>query len=340
MNSSSNSIFYIYTPRWRDNAAGIKALHLLCDAINRKGGSAWLVFSNPSLRHAGVNPEIKTPVLSRKIYKQHKKSGLIASVIYTETIYGNPLRSNRIIRWLLNYPGTLGGPTEYSSQEWVIAYSGKISETYKLGTDVLYLPVINPNDLPQGLPKSPGLNLVYAGKYRAYVGQPEIPADLKYVEIFRDGKKRQPRSEVLELLGKAECLYLWENSSIAVEAMLMNTPCMFVINPFLGDLIAEYELGTAGSGFGFSSESLENAKKTLPEFHGLYSNARENFWNQLENFLSKNEIFWSDTENSGIRLPIYIYSNIKHKTCLFVGVLKKQGLTKALKVLNKFAIPH
>jgi succinate dehydrogenase/fumarate reductase flavoprotein subunit len=74
---NAGSIFYIYTPRWRDNAAGIKALHLLCDAINRKGGSAWLVFSNPSLRHAGVNPEIKTPVLSRKIYKEHKKLGLI-----------------------------------------------------------------------------------------------------------------------------------------------------------------------------------------------------------------------------------------------------------------------
>lgn len=336
MNSLNKSIFYIYTPRWRDNAAGVKALHLLCDAINQKNGSAWLVFSNPSLNDSGVNPDLKTPVLSRKTMKEHQKLGLNASVVYTETIAGNPLRAGRVIRWLLNFPGALGGPTEYSDKEWVISYSGKISEKNKLGSDVLYLPIIDPNELPNGLSKTPGLNLVYAGKYRAFVGPPEIPHNLKYVEIFRDGKKRQPRSEVLELLGKAECLYLWENSSIAVEAMLLDTPCMFIKNPFLGELIAEKELGTAGSGYGFSSESFENAKKALPEFQRVYSSARVNFWNQLEFILTKNETHWSKIENSTIKLPNYFSSNVKHKIFLFFGVIKAQGFLTALKVLKKF----
>lgn len=336
MNSLNKSIFYIYTPRWRDNAAGIKALHLLCDAINQKGGSAWLVFSNPSLKHSGVNPGLKTPVLSRKTMKEHQKLGLNASVFYTETIAGNPLRASRVIRWLLNFPGALGGPTEYSDKEWVISYSGKISEKYRTGSDVLYLPIVDPIDLPIGLSKTSGLNLVYAGKYRAFVGQPEIPQGLNYVEIFRAGKKRQPRTEVLELLGKAECLYLWENSSIAVEAMLLDTPCMFIKNPFLGELIAENELGTAGSGYGFSSESFESAKKTLPEFQRLYSRARANFWNQLEFILRKNETHWSNAKNSTIKLPNYFSSNVKHKIFLFFGVIKGQGFLTALKVLKKF----
>ena len=115
MISLNRSIFYIYTPRWRDNAAGIKALHLLCDAINQKGGSAWLVFSNPSLRNSGINHDLKTPVLTRRILKKHKTLGLNPSVIYTETIAGNPLHANRVIRWLLNYPGSLGGKTEFWS---------------------------------------------------------------------------------------------------------------------------------------------------------------------------------------------------------------------------------
>jgi O-antigen biosynthesis protein len=336
MNSLNKSIFYIYTPRWRDNAAGVKALHLLCDAINQKNGSAWLVFSNPSLNDSGVNPDLKTPVLSRKTMKEHQKLGLNASVVYTETIAGNPLRAGRVIRWLLNFPGALGGPTEYSDKEWVISYSGKISEKNKLGSDVLYLPIIDPNELPNGLSKTPGLNLVYAGKYRAFVGPPEIPHNLKYVEIFRDGKKRQPRSEVLELLGKAECLYLWENSSIAVEAMLLDTPCMFIKNPFLGELIAEKELGTAGSGYGFSRESFESAKKTLPEFQRIYLAARANFWNQLVLILDKNETFWGNLENSRIKLPNYFSSNVKHKIFLFFGVIRGQGFLTALKVLRKF----
>jgi hypothetical protein len=339
MISLNRSIFYIYTPRWRDNAAGIKALHLLCDAINQKGGSAWLVFSNPSLRNSGINHNLKTPVLTRRILKKHKTLGLNPSVIYTETIAGNPLNSNRVIRWLLNYPGNLGGKTEFSNKEWVISYSGKISKTCKLSSEVLYLPIIDPNELPKGLSKSPGLNILYAGKYRAFVGQPEIPSNLSYVEIFRDGKKRQPREEVLELLGKAEVLYLWENSSIAVEAMLMNTPCMFIKNNFLGDLIAEDELGTAGSGFGFSVESLETARKTLPLFHELYSKARANFWNQLDDFLAKNETYWSDTGGSRIKLPIYIFSNVKHKVYLFSSVVKQQGVFTAFRVIKKFIKP-
>lgn len=336
MNSLNKSIFYIYTPRWRDNAAGIKALHLLCDAINQKNGSAWLVFSNPSRNDSGVNPKLKTPVLSRKILKEHQKLGFSASVVYTETIAGNPLRADRVIRWLLNYPGALGGPTEYSDKEWVVSYSGKISEKNKSGSDVLYLPIIDPSELPNGLSKTPGLNLVYAGKYRAFVGQPEIPQGLHYVEIYRDGVKRQPRSEVLELLGKAECLYLWENSSIAVEAMLLGTPCMFIKNPFLGELIAENELGTVGSGYGFSSESFENAKETLPEFQRIYMAARANFWNQLELILNKNETYWSNTDNSSIKLPNYFSSNVKHKIFLFFGIIRGQGFLTALKVLRKF----
>jgi hypothetical protein len=339
MISLNRSIFYIYTPRWRENAAGIKALHLLCDAINQKGGSAWLVFSNPSLRNSGINPNLKTPVLTRRINKKHQTLGLNPSVIYTETIAGNPLHSNRVIRWLLNYPGNLGGKTEFSDKEWVISYSGKISKTCKLSSEVLYLPIIDPDELPKGLSKSPGLNILYAGKYRAFVGQPEIPSNLSYVEIFRDGKKRQPREEVLELLGKAEVLYLWENSSIAVEAMLMNTPCIFIKNNFLGDLIAEDELGTAGSGFGFSVESLETARRTLPLFHELYSKARANFWNQLDDFLAKNETYWSDTGGSRIKLPIYIFSNVKHKVYLFSSVVKQQGVFTAFRVIKKFIKP-
>jgi hypothetical protein len=339
MTSSSNSIFYIYTPRWRDNAAGIKALHLLCDAINQKGGSAWLVFSNPSLKDSGINHKLNTPILTRRILKKHQRQSLIPSVVYTETIAGNPLHANRVIRWLLNYPGNLGGKTEFSDKEWVISYSGKISKTYKLSSDVLYLPIVDPSELPKGLSKSPGLNVVYAGKYRAFVGKPEIPEHLSYVEIYRDGKKRQPRKEVLDLLGRAEVLYLWENSSIAVEAMLMNTPCMFIENSFLGDLIAEDELGIDGSGFGFSIESFDKAKKTLPIFHERYSKARANFWNQLDGVLTRNETQWNDTGISQIKLPVYMYSSIKHKVSLFGGVVKQQGLVTAFRVIKKFVKP-
>jgi hypothetical protein len=114
---------------------------------------------------------------------------------------------------------------------------------------------------------------------------------------------------------------------------------MFIENNFLGDLIAEDELGTDGSGFGFSIESFETAKKTLPIFHERYSNARANFWNQLDDFLTKNETQWNDTGTSRIKLPIYIYSNIKHKATLFAGVVKQQGIITAFRVIKKFIKP-
>jgi hypothetical protein len=91
--------------------------------------------------------------------------------------------------------------------------------------------------------------------------------------------------------------------------------------------------------FGFSIESFEKAKKTLPIFHERYSKARANFWNQLDELLTGNETQWNDTGISRIKLPVYMYSSIKHKVTLFGGVVKQQGLITAFRVIKKFIRP-
>ena len=66
-----------------------------------------------------TNPGYATPVLPEW------KSVNDGYVIYPEAISGNPLNATNVIRWILFYPGAIGGPqaNEYSKDEIIACYS-------------------------------------------------------------------------------------------------------------------------------------------------------------------------------------------------------------------------
>lgn len=116
--------FVIHAGAFDENAGGMIVLHRLCDLINRNGGQAVLwPFARPLLnlhrplhgwrswwryRRAGgsasfdLHPAFRTPIASRSDLRD-------AIVVYPEIVDGNPLRSPRVVRWLLNKPGLLNG---------------------------------------------------------------------------------------------------------------------------------------------------------------------------------------------------------------------------------------
>ena len=260
---TTKNIFYIYAPPWRDSSAGIRVLHYLCHSLNSIGCQAWLVLTNPKSKEQLINPNLNTPVLSKLQSRIHIKSGISPVVVYSETILGNPLKATRVIRWVLNFPGALGGYLHFPTNDLLVAYSRKIQESVSNCTNVLFLPAVDLNELPFGIPKEKGLALVYAGKYRSYIGAPPIlPGDP--IELFRDGESKLSREEFLNELAKAEKIYLFENSSVATEAVLLNTVAIFVQNKFLGSIIAEEELGSDGVSIGYGKDELEQASRSLP----------------------------------------------------------------------------
>ena len=333
----AKQLFYIYTPAIRLNSAGIRVLHYLCDALNQNGQDAWLVLHNPKVNLNPTDPELNTPILSQEQVHQHLAEGRTPTVIYSETVPGNPLKAKRVIRYLLHFPGALGGTKKFPDSEWLIAYSKKIMESVNNCNQALFLPAIKTSELPPIQKKDPNLHLMYAGKYRAFVGEPENPTNLELVEIHRDGPKRQPRSEVLSLLSKATSIYVWENSSISIEAVLLGTVCIFVPSPFLGELIADFELGTYGISTSLEQTEIDKARESLPDARLKYQQAQENFQSQLKIILKEHEN-WAEKlpSQESMKIPIISYIINRHRIRLFFSMLKHEGPRKTLRVVKEF----
>ena len=333
----TKQLFYIYTPAIRLNSAGIRVLHYLCDALNQNGQDAWLVLHNPKENLNPVDPELNTPILSQNQVNQHLAEGRTPTVIYSETVPGNPLKAKRVIRYLLHFPGVLGGTKKFPESEWLIAYSKKIMDSVDNCKQSLFLPAIKISELPPIQKKDPNLHLMYAGKYRAFVGEPKNPTNLDLVEIHRDGPQRQSRSEVLNLLSKASSIYVWENSSIASEAVLLGTVCIFVPSPFLGDLIADYELGTDGISISLEQSEIIKARGSLPNARLKYLEAQKEFKNQLNMIIEQHEN-WSMNlpVQSSMKIPVISYTINRHRIRLFFSMLKHEGPRKTLRVVKEF----
>jgi hypothetical protein len=333
----NKQLFYIYTPAIRLNSAGIRVLHYLCDALNESGQEAWLVLHNPKENIDPVDPKLNTPIISQEQVDRHLTEGRTPTVIYSETVPGNPLMAKRVIRYLLHFPGALGGTKKFNSDEWLIAYSKKIMDSVHNCNESLFLPAIKTSELPPVSEKDPNLHLMYAGKYRAFIGEPANPTGFDLLEIHRDGPKRQSRTEVLELLSRASSIYVWENSSIATEAVLLGTVCVFVPNPFLGELIADHELGRNGFATSLEPAEIERAKKTLPNAKIQYTKAQQEFRRQLESIINIHQKWSEDLPTQGkMSIPAISYTINRHRVRLFFAMLRNEGPRKTFRVVKEF----
>ena len=115
--------FIIVTPSYSSNSGGVIVLHKLCDVINSLGGEAYVypyeenyqlnnlnfikVISKFLLRRFTyylrpfkMNPKFKTKRLPISPYQLSPEW----ITIYPETVFGNPLNSKKVVRWLLNNP--------------------------------------------------------------------------------------------------------------------------------------------------------------------------------------------------------------------------------------------
>jgi hypothetical protein len=242
-----------------------------------------------------------------------------------------------VIRYLLHFPGALGGTKKFNANEWLIAYSKKIMDSIEHCNEALFLPAIKMSELPPVSEKDPNLHLMYAGKYRAFVGEPANPTEFNLLEIHRDGPKRQSRTEVLDLLSRASSIYVWENSSIATEAVLLGTVCVFVPNPFLGELIADHELGRDGFATSVEPTEIERARKTLPNAKVQYAKAQQEFRRQLEDIIKTHQK-WSANlpTQEKMRIPIISYTINRHRVRLFFAMLRHEGPRKTFRVVKEF----
>jgi O-antigen biosynthesis protein len=91
--------YTILAPPYRHNSAGVRALYRLGELLRERGYTVTMT--------QGVST-----------YKD-------AIAIYPETAPGNVLGAKTVVRWVLFFPGALGGDTEFNSEEIVFTYDLK-----------------------------------------------------------------------------------------------------------------------------------------------------------------------------------------------------------------------
>lgn len=282
--------YYIVAPKYVRSSAGIKVLHLLCHALNQLGEQAYLVIHPYVFDVAkATHPYLHTPLLDAARMRSHLEDGLCPITVYPETLAGNPFRAPLVVRYLLNFPGLLGGDPQHPDTELLWAYSESISARVPGTRGSLFIPA---SDLAvfKPTPEQPRSgSCFYASKYRHVHGGELLPVTRNSIEITRDRPDSQTPEEIADLFRRSEVFYCYENSALAIEALLCECPVVFLPNPYLDQLIGLKELGMHGMAWGDDPEEVRRAKATVQEGRQRYLALYEAAADSLQDFVEQTQ---------------------------------------------------
>ncbi|WP_263139221.1 glycosyltransferase [Pseudomonas sp. RIT-PI-AD] len=271
--------YYIMAADYRRNSAGIRVLHMLCDALIRSGHEAYI--------YAQVmSPDLMTPRLTDLVVELHKTAGIEPIVVYPEVMDGNPLKANTVVRYLLNKPGFIEGSGVYDPDDLVFAYTKGLTQYGAKPENVLFLPAVDLRVFQP--PQNPATRV--RGKvcyYKGRRGHAEIDASLlppDAVEIT----PQWPESweSLAALFQQCEYLYCGEASGLVLEAALCGCLGVIVPNPAAPHLIAPDETGMYGLAWGLEKAEIERARATLPLLREKLEAEARAFWPQLDHFIA------------------------------------------------------
>lgn len=270
--------YYIMAPKWYRASAGIRVMHMLCDALVRSGQEAYI-------HTTVVNPALMTPLLTHDVYKSHKDLNLEPIVVYPEVITGNPMAANVVVRYLLNRPGFIDGDGQYADDDILFAFAKDLLPHGTPDDQVLFLPPFDMSVFcpPQDPAKRvPGKACYYQGRD----GRTEIdPALLREdsVEITRT----YPDSweALADLFQQCEFFYCTESSALAGEAALCGCISVVLPNRWAPRPIGANETQGLGVAWGNSPEQIEWARSTVPQFRERMVHQEQEFWAALDHFI-------------------------------------------------------
>lgn len=179
-------------------SAGNRVLYMLRDVLRERGFDA---------RVYNWNQSQDTDITFSEITEDMQREAI---VVYPEIIIGNPLGFHRVVRWVLNVPGALGGSTSYHLSEMIFTWSS----AYLAGVPLLRFDTVDhslfykdPNQVKDVI-----CTFVYKkGKFR------DIPEDEGAIQISRTWPTS--RAKLAELLRRTRVLYSYDdNSSLLEEA--------------------------------------------------------------------------------------------------------------------------
>lgn len=120
--------YLIWSYDYYQNSGGPKVLHRLCHELNQAGQTAYVSYP---LR----NPLWNTPYHPGPLHGDW-------TAVYPEIVAGNPWKAPRVVRYVLNHPGKLGGDKVYPESEIVFVFHPLFNVMGVPPEQILDLPVI------------------------------------------------------------------------------------------------------------------------------------------------------------------------------------------------------
>jgi hypothetical protein len=186
--------FVINAPAYTHKSFGIRVLYLLGDLLKELGHFCPVVYLGTKIKFEGD-----------------------VTAIYPEIVKGNPLQARRVVRYVLNHPGFIGGYTTYNKNEHVFYYE----DAYKASAEkaagrslddrrLLIVPLELNLFFNDGKPKSGAL--FYKGRAAHLFPVPE-----KCTEVHK--KWPETRDQMALLMRSAKTFYCCDkNTALVLEA--------------------------------------------------------------------------------------------------------------------------
>ncbi len=141
----------------------------------------------------------------------------------------------------------------------------------------------------------------YAAKFKYFHGQQVPPEFQNYFEITRDQPDSLGKDALRKLFQSSELLVCFENTALAIEAMLCGCPVAFFPNEFCDRVIADDELGPYGVSWGMDAPNIEHAKATVRKFRAQYLSVIERIPASLDHLISATQ---EAAERTAFRKPV------------------------------------
>lgn len=257
--------YYLIAPRYIRTSAGARVLYRLCDLINKSGHSAF-IFLRPHGNHAlSASPMDVAPFLTPKTIRYHFDNGLTPIVIYPEISSVAPLDAPVRVRYLLNYDNLLCQNDPLGHDDYLIGYSQRITDliTVNKPRSTIFLPVSDPVFFcPPKVAARRGA-VFYAGKYKNHFGGKTFPITDGLPEITRDRPDSQTPEDIRAMFQQSELFYCYEDSSLALEAILCGCPTVFLPNAHFSAPLGQKELNGLGYAWGTDPADIAHAQNTV-----------------------------------------------------------------------------
>lgn len=216
---SNKKDYVIVAPKY-SKSNGVRTLYRLAMELENKGYNVYVF--------APQTKDVNCKFISQITDEMRKNS----VVVYPEIVFGNPLRFNNVVRYILYYPGILGGSKKYCSNELLVTYSKK----YYPEALEMYFPCLD-NKLFYKDSTAKDVDCYFVNKKGKWK---EIKEFENMVEI--NASYPETREKLAQLLRRTKTLYSYDDCTLLLdEAYACGCNVKVITETGFVDYVSNYE---------------------------------------------------------------------------------------------------